>query len=33
MDQLHSIAEPAFFKARDQFDGVFFQGRFEIALR
>ncbi|MNN29379.1 hypothetical protein D3C81_1429780 [compost metagenome] len=32
MDQLHSVAEPAFFKAFDQFDGVFFQGRLEIAL-
>jgi hypothetical protein len=32
MDQLHSVAEPAFFKAFDQFDGMFFQGRFEIAL-
>jgi hypothetical protein len=32
MDQLHSVAEPAFFKAFDQFDRVFFQGRLKIAL-
>ena len=32
MDQLHSVAELAFFKALDQFDRVFFQGRLEIAL-
>jgi hypothetical protein len=32
MDQLHRVAELAFFKALDQFDRVFFQGRFEIAL-
>ncbi|MNF11082.1 hypothetical protein D3C80_2122080 [compost metagenome] len=31
MDQLHCVAEPAFFKAGDQFNGVFFQGRFKIA--
>ncbi len=31
MDQLHRVAELAFLKALDQFDGVFFQGRFKIA--
>jgi hypothetical protein len=32
MDQLHSVAKLAFFKAVDQFDRVFFQGRLKIAL-
>ncbi|MCY1177958.1 hypothetical protein D9M73_182880 [compost metagenome] len=31
MDQLHRVAELAFFKAGDQFDGVFFQGRLKVA--
>jgi len=32
MDQLHSVAKLAFFKAVDQFAGMFFQGRLKVAL-